>query len=48
ENLQIGDAMTFKGEYAYNPKGGVMHWTHHDPEGNQAGGWIKHNGKIYQ
>jgi hypothetical protein len=48
ENLQIGDAMTFKGEYVYNPKGGVMHWTHHDPDGNQAGGWIKHNGKIYK
>jgi hypothetical protein len=48
ENLQIGDAMTFKGEYVYNPKGGIMHWTHHDPDGNQAGGWIKHNGKIYE
>jgi hypothetical protein len=48
ENLQIGDAMTFKGEYVYNPKGGIMHWTHHDPDGNQAGGWIKHNGKIYK
>jgi hypothetical protein len=48
ENLQIGDAMTFKGEYVYNPKGGIMHWTHHDPDRNQAGGWIKHNGKIYE
>jgi hypothetical protein len=48
ENVQIGDAMTFKGEYVYNPKGGIMHWTHHDPDGNQAGGWIKHNGKIYK
>lgn len=48
ENLQIGDALTFKGEYVYNPKGGVMHWTHHDPDGNQSGGWIKHNGKTYE
>lgn len=48
ENLQTGDAITFKGEYVYNPKGGVMHWTHHDPDGNQQGGWIKHNGKIYE
>ncbi len=48
ENLQIGDAVTFKGEYVYNPKGGVMHWTHHDPDGKQQGGWIKHNGNIYQ
>ena len=48
ENLQIGDELTFKGEYVYNPKGGVMHWTHHDPDGNQQGGWIKHNGKVYE
>ena len=48
ENLQIGDELTFKGEYVYNPKGGVMHWTHHDPDGNQQGGWIKYNGKTYK
>ena len=48
ENLQIGDSVTFRGEYVYNPKGGVMHWTHHDPDGNQQGGWIKHSGKTYK
>ena len=55
ENLQIGDEVTFKGEYVYNPKGGVMHWTHKNPQGEirapqgkQQGGWIKHNGKRYE
>jgi Protein of unknown function (DUF3465) len=48
ENLQIGDAVTFRGEYVYNPKGGVMHWTHHDPQGGNKIGWIKHNGKVYE
>lgn len=48
ENLHIGDTLVFKGEYVYNPKGGVMHWTHKDPQGQQPGGWIKHNGKIYE
>ena len=48
ENLQVGDALTFKGEYVYNPKGGVMHWTHKDLNGGTKAGWIKHNGKVYE
>ncbi len=48
ENLQIGDAVSFRGEYVYNPKGGVMHWTHHDPDGGTKTGWITHNGKKYE
>jgi hypothetical protein len=46
-DLNPGDQIQFKGEYIYNPKGGIMHWTHHDPQGRQ-GGWIKANGKIYE
>lgn len=45
--LQVGDDIQFKGEYIYNPKGGVMHWTHHDPQGRHSG-WIKLNGKTYE
>ncbi len=47
-SLQVGDTITFKGEYEYNPKGGVVHWTHHDPDGDIAGGWIKHEGTVYE
>ncbi|MEE9332010.1 MAG: DUF3465 domain-containing protein [Methylophilaceae bacterium] len=46
--LQVGDTISFKGEYEYNPKGGIVHWTHHDPEGIAPGGWIKHEGKTYE
>ena len=46
--LAVGDTVQFRGEYVYNPKGGVMHWTHHDPQAKIEGGWIKHNGQIYQ
>ena len=48
DDLKIGDTITFRGEYVYNPKGGVMHWTHHDPRGELHGGWIRHNGRTYE
>ena len=48
ENIQSGDIVYFKGEYEWNPKGGVVHWTHHDPQGTHAGGWLELNGKRYQ
>ena len=28
--LQVGDEISFSGEYVYNPKGGIVHWTHRD------------------
>lgn len=46
--LQVGDEVTFYGEYVYNPKGGIMHWTHHAPQGDHVEGWIMHNGNKYQ
>lgn len=48
DTIAVGDEIKFRGEYVYNPKGGVMHWTHHDPKGAIQGGWILHNGKTYQ
>jgi hypothetical protein len=46
--LRTGDTVAFYGEYDWNPKGGVIHWTHHDPDGRHAAGWLRHGGKIYQ
>jgi hypothetical protein len=43
-----GDKVAFRGEYEWNPQGGVIHWTHHDPDGRRSGGWLKHRGKTYQ
>ncbi len=48
ENLNVGDEVAFYGEYEWNNKGGVIHWTHHDPRGQHINGWLKHQGKTYQ
>jgi hypothetical protein len=48
DSLREGDTVTFNGEYDWNPKGGVIHWTHHDPQGRHPAGWIKHGGQTYQ
>jgi hypothetical protein len=48
EDLRKGDTVEFRGEYEWNPQGGVLHWTHHDPSGRHADGWLKHDGRVYQ
>jgi hypothetical protein len=46
--LSQGDAVDLRGRYEWNDRGGVIHWTHHDPDGSQAGGWIRRNGELYK
>ncbi|MDZ4097955.1 MAG: DUF3465 domain-containing protein [Methylophilaceae bacterium] len=48
DSLAEGDIVTFSGQYEWNNKGGVVHWTHHDPQGRHPGGWLKHHGKTYE
>ena len=48
EGLKKGDKVEFYGEYEYNQKGGVIHWTHHDPQGKHIDGWLKYQGRMYQ
>ncbi len=46
--LSAGDTVEFFGEYEWNDQGGVIHWTHHDPNASHTGGWLKHQGRSYQ
>lgn len=48
KNLNLGDHINFYGEYEWNSKGGVVHWTHHDPSDRHESGWLNHGGKLYQ
>ena len=47
-SLQEGDSVEFSGVYEWNDEGGLVHWTHHDPQGQHQAGWLKHNGTLYQ
>lgn len=46
--LAVGDILLVNGEYAFNEKGGVIHWTHRDPKGRHQHGWIKRANAIFQ
>lgn len=46
--LKEGDFIKFCGEYENNTKGGVVHWTHHDPSNRHVGGWLEYNGYRYE
>jgi molybdopterin converting factor small subunit len=47
-SLEEGDTVQFFGQYEWNEKGGVVHWTHRDPGGSHEGGWLQHRGNMYQ
>lgn len=46
--LRAGDSVEFYGEYEWNNKGGVVHWTHRDPGRRHVDGWLKHQGQTFE
>jgi Protein of unknown function (DUF3465) len=45
--LRPGQTVIVRGEYEYYAMGGVIHWTHHDPRGRHAGGFIQVDGHQF-
>ena len=48
EGIQAKNPIRFYGEYIYNDKGGVVHWTHRDPASRHQDGWLEYKGEQYQ
>ena len=48
ETLRKGDSVSFSGVYEWNDRGGLVHWTHHDPQGAHEPGWLRLSGRVYE
>jgi hypothetical protein len=46
--VESGDLVEVRGQYEWNDRGGVVHWTHHDPRGRRPGGWLRAAGREYR
>lgn len=46
--LKAGDKIEVFGQFEDNAKGGLLHWTHDDPSGRHAEGWVRHKNTLYQ
>jgi hypothetical protein len=46
--LSEGEDVEVRGEYVYDANGGVIHYTHRDPSGRHAAGFIRAGDTLYQ
>jgi len=46
--IRPGDIVRIHGEYIWNSRGGLIHWTHHTDTPYHEGGWIEFQGVRYQ
>ena len=42
-----GDRVHVRGMFEWNDLGGLVHWTHHDPQGIEDGGWVRYRRHDY-
>lgn len=46
--LKVRDRVVVKGEYIWNDLGGLIHYTHRDPDGEGFHGFIRHAQQLYR
>ena len=46
--LGIGDRVYVRGMYEWNDLGGLVHWTHDDPQGIEEGGYVRYRRREYR
>jgi len=46
--VEMNDQVRVRGQYEWNKRGGLIHWTHHDPKGKLQGGWISLHNEEYR
>ena len=45
--VKEGDHVIVHGEYIWDSQGGLIHFTHHDPQATHEGGYIEDAGTTY-
>ena len=48
EPIKVNQPINIDGQYEWNERGGVVHWTHADTYGTREGEWINFQGKKYK
>ncbi len=46
--LSEGQNVVVRGEYIFDERGGIVHYTHRDPRGEHMSGYVLVDGKFYQ
>lgn len=44
----LGDRVYVRGMYEWNDLGGLIHWTHDDPQGIEDGGYVRYRRRVYR
>lgn len=44
----MSDRVRVRGMYEWNELGGLVHWTHQDPNGIEEGGYVRYRTRVYE